>query len=750
MDPPRQIDARRIVHFGAFEADLHAGELRKYGIRIKVNDQPFRVLELLLKRPGGLVTREELKQHLWPGDTYVDFDRSLNAAVKNLRGALGDSPRNPRFIETLPKRGYRFIAALEIPAEAAPGPSVSRQDDQPAVQESHSGRAEPVAARARAKTTFWRITALAACFVIALGAVTWLRETTGSPPDPSVEAGPLRFQTRPLLDLPGRLGLPALSPDGKSVAFPWRGAETSGERAQWDVYIAAIDGGTPTRVTNGPEREQWVSWSPEGQRIAFSLGWHPSRTKAPGTYVVSLLDGSETRIMDLPSSTSWTPDGKWLIGTFGKIWAVSLETREQQDVLPDDWKLNYEPAAVSPDGKTLAFGGCRRPSGMSSCDVYLRPMDGGEPRRLTFRNGAIGGLAWTPDSREIIFVMDGRMFRIPAAGGTQPGRLEFLSSDAVFGRVRFPSLARSSPNGNTRMTFVRYVRDIDIWVTDIEKEAGSPHSYRKLIDSPGVDRYPEFSPDGSKIAFYSDRLDADRALWVCDSDGSNLRQLTPSTFQASDSGGPAWSPDGLQVAFRASTPEYIAFHIYTIPLEGGFPQLITDGDDESQPAWSRDGLYIYFQTAASGQGEVWRAPSDGSSSTGMPVNETLSWSYAESPDGRFLYFCGVEKPGTGYSSLWRVPVEGGEKEEILRPFGFDSLRFREEGLYFLDPGKERRTNLLVALKLLDTETLKITEVARAIKPRRTSHLSLSPDGRLVLTSHPEPGSTEPMLVDEFR
>ncbi len=143
MDPPRQIGARRIVRFGAFEADLQAGELRKYGLRIKVNDQPFRVLELLLERPGGLVTREELKQHLWPGDTYVDFDRSLNAAVKNLRGALGDSPRNPRFIETLPKRGYRFVAP------AKPAPRIHGTPEETSRDETAAGASAPSQPAAR-------------------------------------------------------------------------------------------------------------------------------------------------------------------------------------------------------------------------------------------------------------------------------------------------------------------------------------------------------------------------------------------------------------------------------------------------------------------------------------------------------------------------------------------------------------------------------------------------------------------------
>src|SRR6266851_5690455 len=108
--------------FGAFEVDVRSGELRKQGVRIKLQEQPFHVLTVLLQRPGEVVTREELRNQNWPADTFVDFDNSLNTAINKLREALGDSADNPRFIETLPRRGYRFIApvnpvAAGIPAE---------------------------------------------------------------------------------------------------------------------------------------------------------------------------------------------------------------------------------------------------------------------------------------------------------------------------------------------------------------------------------------------------------------------------------------------------------------------------------------------------------------------------------------------------------------------------------------------------------------------------------------------------------
>src|SRR5690349_16761617 len=110
----------RVVRFGVFEADLKAGELRKHGFRLKLAEQPFQVLAMLLERPGETITREELRDRLWPSDTFVDFDHGLNNAVMRVREALLDSSDHPRYVETIPRRGYRFVA----PVEDVPVPSV--------------------------------------------------------------------------------------------------------------------------------------------------------------------------------------------------------------------------------------------------------------------------------------------------------------------------------------------------------------------------------------------------------------------------------------------------------------------------------------------------------------------------------------------------------------------------------------------------------------------------------------------------
>jgi DNA-binding winged helix-turn-helix (wHTH) protein len=114
------------LRFGVFEVDLRTGELRKQGLKIKLPGHPFQVLAMLLEHPGELVTRDEIREKLWPGDTFIDFEHSVNSSIKRLREALGDDPATPRFIETLPRHGYRFIARVEPLVPASPASGVRR------------------------------------------------------------------------------------------------------------------------------------------------------------------------------------------------------------------------------------------------------------------------------------------------------------------------------------------------------------------------------------------------------------------------------------------------------------------------------------------------------------------------------------------------------------------------------------------------------------------------------------------------
>src|SRR5215813_2477081 len=122
-----QISEHRICRFGLYEADLDAGTLKRHGIPVKLQEQPFRILTFLLERPGNIISREELCTRLWPEGTYVEFDGSLNTALMKLRAVLNDDPENPRFVETVPKKGYRFIAPVHFQEPSAIAPEVERE-----------------------------------------------------------------------------------------------------------------------------------------------------------------------------------------------------------------------------------------------------------------------------------------------------------------------------------------------------------------------------------------------------------------------------------------------------------------------------------------------------------------------------------------------------------------------------------------------------------------------------------------------
>src|SRR5215475_5611129 len=235
------IEVPRAVRFGVFEADLAAGELRKEGLPVKLQEQPFRLLVLLLEQPGVVVTREEVRAALWPDGSFVDFEHGVNTAIKKVRFALGDSADNPRFVQTLPRKGYRFIApvtiegTLPLPAAAVPSIPAPRQ-----------GRKWMIVAA---------LVAVSACCL-------WLLR-----PRPAllVLASPV-----PLAPYLGSEWGAAFSPDNRQVAFAWNGEN----KDNYDIYVKASGSDIPTRLTTDHATDLSPVWSPDGRRIAFlrSLG----------------------------------------------------------------------------------------------------------------------------------------------------------------------------------------------------------------------------------------------------------------------------------------------------------------------------------------------------------------------------------------------------------------------------------------------------------------------------------------------
>ena len=264
MGPPGL--TKGTVRFGVFEVDLNSGELRKQGLRVRLQEQPFQLLAALLERPGEIVTRDELVRRLWADGTTVDFDRSLNAAVTRLRQALSDSADVPRYIETVARRGYRFVGFIERPAE------------EPSLAAVPNPLPPPTA---RAANPF---PLLAVSFgIVGLIAVLWLVRPAGKRQQPNLSVVPLTT------DL-GMQRHPSFSPDATQVVYEWLR-----EDGQRHLYIKVVGAGDPIPLTSGAAEDFGPVWSPDGRLIAFLRQLNESTI---GLFVVPPLGGVERKIAD--------------------------------------------------------------------------------------------------------------------------------------------------------------------------------------------------------------------------------------------------------------------------------------------------------------------------------------------------------------------------------------------------------------------------------------------------------------------
>jgi len=271
------------LRFETFEVDLRAGELRKSGAKLKLSGQPFQVLAILLEHPGEVVTREELQKRLWP-DTFVDVDHNLNTAVNKIREVLGDSAESPRFVETLPRRGYRFIAPVQ-----SNGSNVKPQGIPPNDGNTRSGSRS----RSRILQYLAVCTALTALAIAAFFGIRKLRSPV--------------LEQRPLTRLTFDEGLQVevtWSPDGRFIAY------SSDRGGKFDIWVQQVSGGDPLQITKGPGHHWQPDWSPDGKYIAYR-----SEAGDGGIYVVPALGGAglERKIAPFGYYPRWSPDSSQVL-----------------------------------------------------------------------------------------------------------------------------------------------------------------------------------------------------------------------------------------------------------------------------------------------------------------------------------------------------------------------------------------------------------------------------------------------------
>ena len=627
---PQGRNGHRTVRFGAFEADLHAGEVRKSGSRIKLQEQPFKVLQILLEHPGDLVTREELQSRIWPEDSFGDFDHAVNVAVGKLRAALGDSADDPTFIETVPRRGYRFVGRLEeAPAEASP-PEAPASSAQPPIS-------QPAGVSSGRKRVFLMLLAAAvSAILLGLGVLLGHRTARLQPPD---------FQR--LTVQHGTVYSARFAPDGHNVIYAasWDGAaveifstdlkstgtrrmelpatgllavSSSGEMAVLEVAEprfmltmrgtlgqVPLTGGSPRQIA---EKVEWADWAPDGKtlaivrdvggkrRLEFPLGHVLYETAGWIGHPRISPKGDEIAFLDHPTQSD----------DQGVVSVIDLAGRKT--VLSTGWE-SEEGLAWSPNGTEVWFSAAE--AGLER-RIYAVTLSGSQ--RLAYR--ALGGVTLqdiAPDGRVLLTRDENRAGMMGLAPGatrerdlswldwslpvdlSRDGKTLLFDEQGEQGGPTYTVAMRStsgsppiplgegmagdlSPDGKWAATVVSYTQ-----ILLLPTGAGT----LKRIERGGIQQYGHqihWMPDGKQIVFPGNQPGHEVRCFIQNIDGGKPRPITPEGV-----GSCKVSPDGQLLVGEDLTDGGARFY----PMDGGPPRAIPGVLPGEVLAWSPDPHFLY-------------------------------------------------------------------------------------------------------------------------------------------------------------
>jgi Tol biopolymer transport system component/DNA-binding winged helix-turn-helix (wHTH) protein len=686
-----------VIRFGAYELDAAHGTLRKAGISVKLHPQPFRVLSLLAECPGQIVTREQIQRCLWGDNTFVDFEGGINFCVKQIRAALGDDPEKPRYIETLHRRGYRFIAATHVTARADESPE-SRADLR-IVSEGETARLEDTTGQpqvgaqpfqiSRPKTSF--VTkrlpiVLASCAVLTLvaalarpvvppprltrvhqithvGTVVWNESILVSGSRlyfmanengenqiryVSLDDGAVSPVEKPFAKI---AGLHDIAPSGSELLVSEfeKGLAPSWHRVLWRLPVTE---GTPRRV--GTILADDSAWSPDGRTIVYT------NEAAQSLYLVD-GDGSNSRkltsLPGIPFKPRWSPDGK-LIRTSVldpkeagiSIWQSDASGRSTTRMLPG-WKSSSRSWSGNwtRDGRYFFFtamqGGTRNIWALRDKKDILRK-NSGQPVQLT--EGPFNYYMPTPgsDGKTIYAVGSqplGQLMRYdarsgkfaPYANGQSIDHVAFSRDGKWMAYVTYPEgvLVRSRIDGSERM---------------------------QLTSAPIRAASPQWSPDGTQIAFgVAVEQGPPQKIYLASANGDSSRMVVDGA--GGDLGLPNWSPDGQSLVFAASNESRDQWALHSINLKTGKDTLLPGSLGIASGALTPDGRY-YAGTSGATQSLVLYDMASGASRQLAEVADYPSWS----ADGKYVYYStltpDIAREKTG---VYRVKIADGSIELVV-------------------------------------------------------------------------------------
>jgi len=545
---------------------------------------------------------------------------------------------------------------------------------------------------------------------------------------PKASAAELKFV--PFMTPSGLVSYPAFSPDGQVLAFTWE-HRSLGSR---EIFVKAIGSDEPLRLTSNTVDDFSPAWSPDGTQIAFLR----SAAGSSGIFVVSARGGAETKLLELRPDRyyglDWSPDGNSIAYSARGVWSepysvhvLDVRDRKTRQITtatkgtPGDWRF-----AFSPDGNQLAV--VRHEA--SGPSVLVMPSAGGASRVVYSQGEWIGSVTWSADGGALVLTGVRQGGRHLWKVRIEDGKQEMLTT--LGGNAFYPVVAR---RGN-RMAFVRDVTDSNLWRIDLKAARGSAARPVPILNSTRTEAAPSFSPDGTRIAFQSDRSGSPE-IWISDADGSNARQMT--FFRQKKPEHPEWSPDGRSLVIGEAGDQQL-IEVATGQIRAVGSQVKGIGS----AVWSRDGQWLYYWWGdLSRRAEIWKVPATG----GEPVQLTKSGGLVmmESPDGRHLFFTKWDKRG-----IWRMGIHGGNESLIVPDLETASWHYWQvfnDGIYYLNESGD-----LPTISFFDFATRRSTPIASLTGRPGPWYggLTVSPDRRWLIFSQNDYSSSEIVLVENYR
>jgi Tol biopolymer transport system component/DNA-binding winged helix-turn-helix (wHTH) protein len=643
------VRAPRLVRFGAFEVDLRAGELRKDGAKLKLTGQPFQVLTILLEQPGEVVTREELQKRLWP-DTFVDVDHNLNTAINKIREVLGDSAENPRFVETLPRRGYRFVAPVEgTRTTDVPGGSGVRQES---------------------RMPWVRRTSILFVVLVLLAAVGFFIYRRLQSPASLAQ----RTLTRITFDDGLQIGA-TWSPDGRFMAY------SSDRGSKFDIWVQQVSGGDPVQITKGPGSNWQPDWSPDGKFIAYR-----SENGDGGLFVIPALggEGMERRIAPFGYYPRWSPDSSQILfqttqlTVANRFYIANLSGSPPHEVLrglfPDS--VASVSAAWHPDGKRITAWVWD--SALAPIPTFwTAPIVGGRairteiPAGLMRQAGEVGSrrkwwttdfkFSWAPSGEAIYFERTSRAARNIWRMSVDPQTLRAGAIERLTTGTGLDTELSLSADGK-KLAFTGESRRIRAWLFPFDATRGRVSGSGHAVTSPGIDAWLlNLSRDGKKLAFSGNRGGNNMELRETSLlDGREVPIVADDSYSRYF---PQWSPDGAYLAYTREEPSGEGqLMMWSSQRRTEEPLTTFSRTNGEAYDWSGDGKWLLVSQGK----DIWLLPVASRPNAGAAAQKVTSSPAYElyqchlSPDGRWIIFEAWRNQSSAVeSTLYVMAATGG-------------------------------------------------------------------------------------------